>query len=76
MSYIKSGGTKLSMMLLFVLYISAQIFYSSTDIWLKDCVYMSYIKSRGTKLSMMLLFVLFISAQIFYSSTDIWLKAW
>ncbi|KOB70923.1 putative abc transporter c family member [Operophtera brumata] len=74
MSYIKSGGTKLSMMLLFVLFISAQIFYSSTDIWLKDCVYMSYIKSGGTKLSMMLLFVLFISAQIFYSSTDIWLK--
>ncbi|KOB70931.1 putative ATP-dependent bile acid permease [Operophtera brumata] len=38
MSYIKSGGTKLSMMLLFVLFISAQIFYSSTDIRLKDWI--------------------------------------
>ncbi|KAJ0182975.1 hypothetical protein K1T71_000951 [Dendrolimus kikuchii] len=38
MEYIRSGGSKLSMAMLFVLFILAQIFYSSTDIWLKEWV--------------------------------------
>ncbi|XP_026322609.1 probable multidrug resistance-associated protein lethal(2)03659 isoform X1 [Hyposmocoma kahamanoa] len=38
MSYIKSGGNSLTMALLFGLFIAAQIFYSSADIWLKEWV--------------------------------------
>ncbi|KAI5640112.1 ABC transporter domain-containing protein [Phthorimaea operculella] len=37
-SYIKSGGGKLSMLLLFSLFILAQLFYSATDFWLKEWV--------------------------------------
>ncbi|KAJ2943309.1 hypothetical protein O0L34_g12115 [Tuta absoluta] len=38
MSYIKSGGGKLSMLMLFSLFILAQLFYSATDFWLKEWV--------------------------------------
>ncbi|CAG4978413.1 unnamed protein product [Colias eurytheme] len=37
-SYISSGGGKFTLLLLLSLFIVAQIFYSSTDIWLKDWV--------------------------------------
>ncbi|XP_059046864.1 probable multidrug resistance-associated protein lethal(2)03659 [Achroia grisella] len=38
MSYIRSGGNKCTMLLLFGLFILAQMFYSSTDVWLKEWV--------------------------------------
>ncbi|KAG6454571.1 hypothetical protein O3G_MSEX008773 [Manduca sexta] len=38
MAYIRSGGNKWSMAMLFALFMLAQIFYSSTDIWLKEWV--------------------------------------
>ncbi|XP_041970272.1 probable multidrug resistance-associated protein lethal(2)03659 [Aricia agestis] len=38
LNYIKSGGGTLSMLLLFTLFIAAQVFYSSSDLWLKDWV--------------------------------------
>ncbi|XP_049883671.1 probable multidrug resistance-associated protein lethal(2)03659 [Pectinophora gossypiella] len=36
--YIKSGGGKLAMSLLFALFLCAQVFYSATDVWLKEWV--------------------------------------
>ncbi|KAL0809378.1 hypothetical protein ABMA28_011576 [Loxostege sticticalis] len=68
MSYINSGGTRASVALLVILFILAQVFYSATDIWLKDC--------GATRASVALLVILFILAQVFYSATDIWLKDW
>ncbi|XP_068622328.1 probable multidrug resistance-associated protein lethal(2)03659 [Battus philenor] len=52
LSYIKSGGSVCSMALLFALFLLAQIFYSSTDVWLKEWVNMeeknsAYISSRA-----------------------------
>ncbi|CAG9794562.1 unnamed protein product [Diatraea saccharalis] len=38
MAYIKSGGSKWTMLLLVSLFIIAQVFYSATDIWLKEWV--------------------------------------
>ncbi|RVE46268.1 hypothetical protein evm_009092 [Chilo suppressalis] len=38
MAYIKSGGSKWTMLLLVSLFVIAQIFYSATDIWLKEWV--------------------------------------
>ncbi|XP_053622023.1 probable multidrug resistance-associated protein lethal(2)03659 isoform X2 [Plodia interpunctella] len=38
LSYIKSGGNKCYMTLLFALFILAQIFYAATDVWLKEWV--------------------------------------
>ncbi|CAH2229132.1 jg8067, partial [Pararge aegeria aegeria] len=38
LSYIKSGGGKFTMILLCSLFMLAQIFYSSTDVWLKEWV--------------------------------------
>ncbi|XP_023945085.1 probable multidrug resistance-associated protein lethal(2)03659 [Bicyclus anynana] len=38
LSYIRSGGGKFTLILLCSLFMLAQIFYSSTDIWLKDWV--------------------------------------
>ncbi|XP_060808875.1 probable multidrug resistance-associated protein lethal(2)03659 [Amyelois transitella] len=38
LSYIKSGGNKCYMALLFALFIFAQIFYAATDVWLKEWV--------------------------------------
>ncbi|XP_052748998.1 probable multidrug resistance-associated protein lethal(2)03659 [Galleria mellonella] len=38
LTYIRSGGNKCSMLLLFGLFIVAQMFYSSTDVWLKEWV--------------------------------------
>jgi hypothetical protein len=35
-AYIKSGGSKWTMALLVILFVITQIFYSATDIWLKD----------------------------------------
>ncbi|KAI8433409.1 hypothetical protein MSG28_015449 [Choristoneura fumiferana] len=35
-AYIKSGGSRWSMTLMFALFVLAQVFYSSTDIWLKE----------------------------------------
>ncbi|CAG4948811.1 unnamed protein product [Parnassius apollo] len=40
LAYIKSGGSLWSMTLLFTLFLLAQVFYSSTDIWLKEWVNM------------------------------------
>lgn len=37
-AYIRSGGSTLSMAVLFILFLLAQIFYSSTDVWLKEWV--------------------------------------
>nr|XP_049707106.1 probable multidrug resistance-associated protein lethal(2)03659 isoform X1 [Helicoverpa armigera] len=37
-SYIRSGGSTLSMALLILLFLLAQCFYSSTDVWLKEWV--------------------------------------
>ncbi|CAB3257407.1 unnamed protein product [Arctia plantaginis] len=37
-AYIRSGGSTLSMMLLILLFLLAQLFYSSTDVWLKEWV--------------------------------------
>ncbi|KAJ8707774.1 hypothetical protein PYW07_011451 [Mythimna separata] len=37
-SYIRSGGSTLSMALLILLFLLAQFFYSSTDVWLKEWV--------------------------------------
>ncbi|VVC96830.1 unnamed protein product [Leptidea sinapis] len=38
LSYIASGGGKATMLLLLSLFLIAQVFYSSTDIWLKEWV--------------------------------------
>ncbi|XP_068622150.1 probable multidrug resistance-associated protein lethal(2)03659 [Battus philenor] len=38
LAYVKSGGTGFSMFCLFALFVCAQIFYSSTDIWMKEWV--------------------------------------
>lgn len=36
LAYIKSGGSVASMLLLFALFLLAQVFYSSCDVWLKE----------------------------------------
>ncbi|OWR48836.1 Multidrug resistance protein 2, partial [Danaus plexippus plexippus] len=36
-SFIKSGGTQFTMLVLGSLFLLAQFFYSATDVWLKDC---------------------------------------
>ncbi|XP_013177157.1 PREDICTED: probable multidrug resistance-associated protein lethal(2)03659 isoform X1 [Papilio xuthus] len=38
LAYIKSGGSVASMLLLFALFLLAQVFYSSCDVWLKEWV--------------------------------------
>ncbi|XP_028034923.1 probable multidrug resistance-associated protein lethal(2)03659 [Bombyx mandarina] len=38
MAYVRSGGNKWSMTLLIALFLVAQVFYSSTDVWLKEWV--------------------------------------
>ncbi|XP_048004217.1 probable multidrug resistance-associated protein lethal(2)03659 isoform X1 [Leguminivora glycinivorella] len=47
-SYIKSGGSKWSMTLMFTCFLLAQVFYSSTDIWLKEWVNMEEANSAAT----------------------------
>ncbi|CAH2056105.1 unnamed protein product, partial [Iphiclides podalirius] len=44
-AYIKSGGSVWSMTLLFTLFLLAQVFYSSTDVWLKEWVNMEEMNS-------------------------------
>ncbi|XP_026734455.1 probable multidrug resistance-associated protein lethal(2)03659 isoform X2 [Trichoplusia ni] len=44
-SYIRSGGSTLSMALLILLFLLAQLFYSSTDVWLKEWVNLEESKS-------------------------------
>ncbi|KPJ19664.1 putative multidrug resistance-associated protein lethal(2)03659 [Papilio machaon] len=38
LAYVKSGGSAFSMVCLFSLFICAQLFYSSTDVWMKEWV--------------------------------------
>ncbi|KPI96267.1 putative multidrug resistance-associated protein lethal(2)03659 [Papilio xuthus] len=38
MAYVKSGGSAFSMVCLFSLFVCAQLFYSSTDVWMKEWV--------------------------------------
>ncbi|KAM3955592.1 putative multidrug resistance-associated protein lethal(2)03659 [Aphomia sociella] len=49
MSYIRSGGNKCTMLILFGLFIVSQMFYSSTDIWLKEWVNMEEANSAVIK---------------------------
>ncbi|XP_073965397.1 LOW QUALITY PROTEIN: probable multidrug resistance-associated protein lethal(2)03659 [Choristoneura fumiferana] len=46
-AYIKSGGSRWSMTLMFALFVLAQVFYSSTDIWLKEWVNMEEANSAA-----------------------------
>ncbi|XP_075988681.1 putative multidrug resistance-associated protein lethal(2)03659 [Anticarsia gemmatalis] len=46
-SYIRSGGSAFSMALLIVLFLLAQLFYSSTDVWLKEWVNMEEANSAA-----------------------------